>query len=147
MYVRNLARKFHRSRSPTLLFKLDIKKAFDSVCWDFLMDLLKHLGFPDRFRDWVSALLSIATSRVLINGVLGDPLKHGCGLRQGDPLSPLLFVLAIDPLHHHLCRAMTQGHLHPLCGRSSPVRASLYADDAAIFVKPTEVTSNFLLPP
>ena len=127
-----------------LLFKLDIKKAFDSVRWDFLLDLLKHLRFPDRFREWVSALLSTATSRVLINVVLGDPLKHGCGLRQGIPLSPLLFVLAIDPLHHLLCKATAQGQLHPLCGRSSPVRASLYADDAAIFVKPIKEDVQFL---
>ena len=51
LFVRDLARKFHRNRSPTLLFKLDIKKAFDSVRWDFLMDLLKHLRFLDRFHD------------------------------------------------------------------------------------------------
>ena len=144
MYVRNLARKLHRKNSPTLLFKLDIKKAFDSVRWDFLMDLLQHLRFPVRFRDWVAALLSTSTSRVLINGVLGDPLKHGCGLRQGDPLSPLLFVLAIDPLHRLLSKATAQGHLHPLYGTTPTVRASLYADDAAIFVKPIKEDIQFL---
>ena len=144
MYVRNLARKLHRKNSPTLLFKLDIKKAFDSVRWDFLMDLLQHLRFPVRFRDWVAALLSTSTSRVLINGVLGDPLKHGCGLRQGDPLSPLLFVLAIDPLHHLLSKATAQGHLHPLYGTTPTVRASLYADDAASVVKPIKEDIQFL---
>lgn len=108
------------------------------------MDLLQHLRFPVRFRDWVSALLSTATSRVLINGVLGDPLKHGRGLCQGDPLSPLLFVLAIDPLHHLLSKATAQGHLHSLCGRAPTVRASLYADDPAIFVKPTKEDVQFL---
>ena len=143
-YVRNLARKLHRNRTPTLLFKLDIKKAFDSVRWDFLMDLLRHLGFLSIFRYWVSALLSTATSRVLINGVVGDPMKHGCGLRQGDPLSPLLFVLAIDPLHHLLNKATAQGHLQPICGSAPTIRTSLYADDAAIFVKPTRGDVQFL---
>ena len=142
MYVRNLARRFHRNKSPTLLFKLDIKKAFDSVRWDYLMDLLRHHNFPSRFRDWISALLSTASSRVLLNGVPGDPISHGCGLRQGDPLSPLLFVLAIDPLHHILAKATEQGKLRPL--RGNPTRASLYADDAAIFVAPIKEDIQFL---
>jgi mannosylglycoprotein endo-beta-mannosidase len=88
LYVRNLARKMHKSKTPTLLFKLDIKKAFDSVRWDYLMELLQHLGFPTKFRDWIAALLSSSSSRVLLNGIAGNPIKHGRGLRQGDPLSP-----------------------------------------------------------
>ena len=105
LYVRNLARRLHKSRTATLLFKLDIKKAFDSVRWDYLMDLLHHLGFPPRFRDWILAILASSSSRVLLNGIAGDPIKHGRGLWQCDPLSPLLFVLAIDPLQHILCKA------------------------------------------
>jgi hypothetical protein len=88
LYVRNLARKMHKSKTPTLLFKLDIKKSFDSVRWDYLMELLQHLGFPTKFRDWIAALLSSSSSRVLLNGIAGDPIKHGRGLRQGGPLSP-----------------------------------------------------------
>ena len=57
---------------------------------------------------------------------------------------PLLFVLAIDPLHHLLNKATAQGHLHPLCGRDTTIRASLYADDAAIFVKPIKEDVQFL---
>ena len=144
LYVRNLARKLHKTRTPTLLFKLDIKKAFDSVRWDYLMDLLQHLGFPSAFRNWVLALLSTSTSRVLINGIAGDPIKHGRGLRQGDPLSPLLFVLAIDPLHHLLSKATEQGKLHKIRGRAPMIRTSLYADDAAIFVTPNKDDINFL---
>ncbi|XP_020163380.1 uncharacterized protein [Aegilops tauschii subsp. strangulata] len=59
-----------------LLLKLDIKKAFNSVRWDFLMDLLRHLGFSSRFRGWVSALLASTSSRVLINDVIEHPIKH-----------------------------------------------------------------------
>jgi hypothetical protein len=84
----------------------------------------------------VVALLMTATSRVLLNGVAGAPILHGRGLRQGDPLSPLLFVLAIDPLSQLLDIATAHGLLHKLRGRGSPVRTSLYADDAAVFVAP-----------
>ena len=136
IYVRNIARRLHRSKTTMLLFKLDIKKAFDSLRWDYLMDLLQHLGFPARFRGWVSALVTLATSRVLLNGTVGDPIRHGKGLRQGDPMSPLLFVLAIDPLHHILNKATTQGKLHPIRRNTATHHASLYADDAAGFVKP-----------
>ena len=51
LYVRNLARKFYRTKKPMLLFKLDINKAFDSVRWDYLLEMLSHHGFPARFHD------------------------------------------------------------------------------------------------
>jgi hypothetical protein len=80
LYVKNLARKLHKARKPTFLFKLDIKNAFDSVRWDYLMDMLQHLGFPCIFWDWISAILSTSTSRVLLNGIAGDPIQHRRGL-------------------------------------------------------------------
>jgi len=106
------------------------------------MDLLQHLGFPSTFRNWVLALLSTSTLRVLLNGISRDPIKHGRCLRQGDLLSPLLFILAIDPLHHILSKATDQGLLHKLRGRVPMIRTSLYADDAAIFVTTLEDFGN-----
>lgn len=137
MYVRNLARKFHQTRTPALLLKLDISKAFDSVRWDYLIDLLQRRGFTTRWTNWITNLLISSTSRALLNGCLGIPIKHGRGLRQGDPLSPLLFILAIDPLHHLLEKATNLGLLSTLRGRAPRFRTSLYADDAAIFVNPS----------
>lgn len=98
MTVRNMARRYHRQRIPALFFKLDIAKAFDSVRWDYMLDLLQRLGFPIRWRDWIASLFYTSSSRILLNGVPNSPIKHNRGLRQGDPLSPLLFVIAIEPL-------------------------------------------------
>jgi hypothetical protein len=81
---------------------------------------------------------------VLLNRVAGDPIKHGRGLRQGDPLSPLLFVLAIDPLHQILRKTTEQGQLQKLKGRGTMIHTSLYADDAAIFMAPIKQDINFL---
>jgi hypothetical protein len=85
LYVCNLTRKFHKSRTPTLLIKLDISKAFDSVRWDYLLSILERRGFPPRWRDWVASLLATSTSWVLLNGLPLDAIQHGRGLRQGDP--------------------------------------------------------------
>ena len=136
MYVRNFARRLHKCKTPALLFKLDIKKAFDSVRWEYVLDLMQRMGFPDKFRNWIAALLSSLSSRFLLNGLPGPPIRHGRGFRQGDPISPLLFVLAIDPLHTILDLATRKGIIHKIRGRGTMVRTSLYADDAAVFMAP-----------
>ena len=138
MYVRNVARRLHQKHTPALLIKLDIAKAFDSVRWDYLLDLLQRLGFPPRWRAWLSLIFSTTTSRVLLNGTPGKEIIHGRGLRQGDPLSPLLFDIAIDTLPKILELATVSGLLQPLPGNFIKSRISLYADNAVIFVKPAD---------
>jgi hypothetical protein len=129
---------------PTLLIKLDISKAFDSVRWDYLLSILEHGGFPPRRRDWIASLLTTSTSRVLLNGLPLDAIQHGRGLRQGDPLSPLLFNLSIDPLHRILHVATEKGLLSELYGRAARFRVSMYADDAILFIKPTSQDADNL---
>jgi hypothetical protein len=72
----------------------------------------------------------------LLNGIPLDPIRHGRGLRQGDP-SPLLFILAINPLHQLLQTTTDKGLLSKLNGRVVRFTVSMYADDAVIFLKPT----------
>jgi hypothetical protein len=127
-----------------LLFKLDISKAFDSVRWDYLISLMNHWGFPSRWIGWITTLLSSSTSRVMLNGVPLHPIQHGRGLRQGDPLSPLLFILAIDLLNQLLQLATDRGLLSPLYGSTARFRLSMYADDAVIFIRPTKDDVNNL---
>lgn len=145
LFIRSLSRALHRRKIPSLLVKLDFARAFDSVSWDYLLELMQHLGFSARWRDWISMLLTTSSSAVLLNGVAGLPFLHRRGLRQGDPLSPPLFIMAIDPLHRLLELATEAGALSPLHIREAKFRASLYADDAIVFIKPLRQEVSYLL--
>ena len=138
MYVWNMARRFDRSKTPMLLLKLDISKAFNSVRWEYILSLLQHMGFPARWRNWIAASFSTASSQVLLNGILGQHITHGRGLCQGDPLSPLLFILAINPLQHLLSLATEAGVLTRVARNRARLRVSLYADNAVIFLQPVK---------
>ncbi|WVZ92764.1 hypothetical protein U9M48_038806 [Paspalum notatum var. saurae] len=137
LLVQQMARFLHRQREPRLLFKLDISKAFDSVSWSFLLEILSHLGFRQRWHDVLCCLLRSASSRVLLNGVPGNWINHRRALRQGDPLSLLLFILVMDALNALFSKAGEQPLLQPPSRRALDCRVSLYADDVALFIHPT----------
>jgi hypothetical protein len=144
LYVQNVAKHFHKTKTPTLLLKLDIAKAFDTISWTYIIDMMEARGFPLRWRNWISLLFRSASSRVLINGLPGRTIKHQRGLRKGDSLSPFLFDLALEPLHRLLEIATDAGVLSKLKGKQCTFRASFYADDVALFIKPTQQDINGL---
>jgi hypothetical protein len=75
---------------------------------------------------------------VLLNGARGKWFNHFRGLRQGDPLSPLLFIMAMEPLQRLMEIAGRDGLVTPLHVRADKLRVSFYADDAGVFVKPVK---------
>lgn len=91
--------------------KLDISKAFDTLAWTFLLDVMRAFGFSENWRRWITTLLATATSRILLNGRPGRTIHHRRGVRQGDSLSPLLFILAIEVLDRLISRAKDDGLL------------------------------------
>jgi hypothetical protein len=83
------------------------------VSWPFLIEILSHLGFGQIWRDIICGLLYTSTTQVLMNGVPGNPISHRQGLRQGDPLSPMMFILVMDVLGHMISKAADEGLLLP----------------------------------
>ena len=93
-------------------------------------------GFSQRWRDLICLILSTSSTQVLVNGVLGDIIWHHRGLGQGDPLSPMLFILVMDILNSLVNYAAMTGLLQSLAIQQAWHRVSCYADDAVIFLRP-----------
>lgn len=105
-----------------------------------ILEMWKHKGFSERWLNWVKSILSSGTSAVLLNRVPGKPCILG-GVRQGDPLSPLLFVLAADLLQSMMNKAFQIGMLSlPIeCGLTQDYPIIQHADDTSLIMPADEL--------
>ncbi|GJS35528.1 RNA-directed DNA polymerase, eukaryota [Tanacetum coccineum] len=92
-----------------MIFKVDFQKAFDSIRWEYLVDDLKSFGFGDKWRGWIFGCLDSSMGSVLINGGPTTEFQFHKGLKQGDPLSPFLFILVMEILHISFARVLDAG--------------------------------------
>ncbi|XP_062089702.1 uncharacterized protein LOC133796243 [Humulus lupulus] len=119
--------------------KIDISKAYDSIDWDFLENLLKALRFPGRFIRWIMVCLRGTSCCLLMNGRIQGCFQGGRGLRQGDPISLTLFVIVMDYLTRLLLKASKEKdfRFHPLC-KSLNIISLCFADDLLLICKANE---------
>ena len=127
-----------------IALKVDISKAFDTLDWNFLVLVLSNFGFATTFIDWILAILNSARLSILVNGKAVGFFACSREVRQGDPLSPLLFCLAEEVLSRALSSSVVRGRLTPMSycrGTTFPTQV-LYADDIMIFCTGLKKTSG-----
>lgn len=102
------------SKSSRVVIKLDFEKAYDKVNWNFLEEVLRRKGFTETWMQWINKAVRGGRVCIDLNGERGEFFRSFKGLRQGDPLSPLLFNLVADALSAMLSRASSAGIIQGL---------------------------------
>ncbi|KAG7551859.1 Endonuclease/exonuclease/phosphatase superfamily [Arabidopsis thaliana x Arabidopsis arenosa] len=116
------------------MLKVDLRKAFDSVRWDFIFSVLAALGLPNKFMGWIKECVCTPCFSISLNGHSDGFFKSTRGLRQGDPLSPYLFVLAMEVFSKLLQSRFQSGYInyHPKTV-DLDISHLMFADDVMVF--------------
>jgi hypothetical protein len=136
-----------RGNKGELALKIDISKAYDRVDWGFLRGVLSRMGCETRWIHWVMMCVTSVHYSVLVNADRVGPIQPGRGLRQGDPLSPYLFILVMEGLSTFINKAVAQGDIHgiQIC-RGAPMMSHLFfADDCFLFCRANIFEANHIM--
>nr|GEV83119.1 RNA-directed DNA polymerase, eukaryota, reverse transcriptase zinc-binding domain protein [Tanacetum cinerariifolium] len=98
-----------RKNKKAMFFKVDFAKAYDSVRWDYRIDVLEAFGFCPTWCKWIRGTFCFAKASVLVNGSPSNEFQFHRGLKQGDHLSPYLFILVMESLHLSFSRVVEEG--------------------------------------
>lgn len=120
----------HKIPSACGLLVLDAEKAFDRLKWPYLWRVLKEFKFGDKFINMIQTRYANPSVRVCVGGGFSDLFDIRRGTRQGDPLSPLIFNLSIEPL----AQIIRQSHIFPITVDAMSHLVSLYADNMLVYI-------------
>jgi hypothetical protein len=128
-----------KGKKRWMAVKIDLEKAYDRLKWEFVKETLEDIGVPRNIVDLIWSCISTSKMRVLWNGEALEEFSPSRGIRQGDPLSPYLFVLCIERLFQSINLAVSQEKLSPIrLSRGGPMLSHLaYADDLMLFGEAT----------
>ncbi|XP_057426328.1 uncharacterized protein LOC130719736 [Lotus japonicus] len=124
----------NKKQGGGFLLKLDFAKAYDNIDWDFLLDLLKEMNFGDKWITWISNCITTASLAILVNDTPTEFFKIEKGLRQGDPLSPLLFNICANGLSCLLNQVLGEELFSGVrIGPELAINHLQFADDTLLF--------------
>nr|GEW25967.1 RNA-directed DNA polymerase, eukaryota, reverse transcriptase zinc-binding domain protein [Tanacetum cinerariifolium] len=125
---------YKKRKKKMMLFKVDFEKAFDSVSWRYLDYVLDKLGFGIKWCNWIKARLTSDRNSILINGSPTSEFSLKRGLKQGDSISPFLFIIVMEGIHMPLNDGLAANMFHGVKFGSPGMHLShlFYADDVII---------------
>jgi hypothetical protein len=128
-----------KKKNGDMVFKLDLEKAYDRVNWNFLKDTLEMFNFPPKVISLIMFGISASSNTILWNGSKTEAFSPARGLRQGDPLSPYLFVLCMERLGAMISKCVSDGIWNPIqiCKYGTRLSHLFFADDVLLFTKAT----------
>jgi hypothetical protein len=118
--LHEIAHELRSKKLGGLLLKLDFEKAYDRVNWDFLREILVCKGFSPMMVHGLMQLVRGGQTAVNVNGEIGPFFRNARGVRQGDPLSPILFDFVVDEMAAMLARANQAGHIRGVVSHLIP---------------------------
>ncbi|GKU89474.1 hypothetical protein SLEP1_g3606 [Rubroshorea leprosula] len=129
-----------RKKKKGFLFKVDFEKAYNKVCWEFIDYMMMRMGFCATWRKWIQECLKSSSVSILINGSSTNQFPVNKGIRQGDPLSPFLFLIVADGLNGLVESAVEKEKYKGVVIGSRDVMVShlQFADDTIFFGDATE---------
>lgn len=136
--MEKLVRGYHKDEGPPrCAIKINLMKAYDSVDWPFLFDVMRVMNFPSKYIQWTKQCITTTQYSVIINGCSEGHFKGCIGLRQGDPISPYLFLIVMEAFSSLLHLRVEQGlfSYHPKC-RELQIFHLAFADDLFIICEP-----------
>ena len=116
-------------RTPGILLQLDFRKAFDTIEWEFIQRTIALFNFGESIQRWISTFYSNTESAVLNNGFCTNYFHLSRGVRQGCPLSPYLFVLAVELL---ACKIRQDKEIQGIKIFGKELKLSQFADDTTL---------------
>jgi hypothetical protein len=144
--VHEVIHSLKSTRTPGMLLKLDLSKSFDKLSWQYIRETLVAFGFSANWIDWIMNLITSTFFSILVNGSPSQPFSPSRGLRQGDPLSPFLFVIMAEGLGRYIKTSIGNGSLQglPLHGLQPATSHSQFIDDTMLMSTPTVQEANKL---
>lgn len=129
---------------PLCLINIDQEKAYDRVDHEYLYKVFEYMGFNPIFIDWVKMFFQKVKGRVVVNGMLSQSFQVNSGVRQGCPLSPLLYIFALEPVLSKIRRSkQVAGVIIPGSGQQE-VRVLAYMDDVSLICRDNYSVSKAL---